>query len=149
MNLKTQDYSLIEAVRVRMLVENSARGAGILGEHGLCWCLESAGRQLLFDLGQGMVLESNAKRMGVDLQATDALVFSHGHYDHVGGWGVAGDRLSSAKVYLHPDALSAKFQRRADGRMGTVGVANFAIAIESAGNALVVSSLAKCCPAFG
>ncbi len=123
-----------------MLVENTVRGAGYLGEHGLCWCLESEGRQLLFDLGQGMVLESNAQRMGVDLKVTDSVVFSHGHYDHVGGWGVVGDQLSNAKIYLHPDALSAKFQRRKDGRMVPAGVAKFPTALRSAGNELVVSS---------
>jgi len=122
------------------LVENTARGAGILGEHGLCWCLRHGGQQLLFDLGQGMALESNAKRMGIDLEDTDVLVFSHGHYDHVGGWGALADRLSSAKLYLHPDALTPKFQRRADGRMVPAGVAAFAGAVESAGNEVIVST---------
>lgn len=140
MNIAFGEFSMVEAVRVRMLVENTARGAGILGEHGLCWCLESAGRQLLFDLGQGMVLGSNAKRMGIDLEATNALVFSHGHYDHVGGWGAFADRLSSATLFLHPDALNAKFQRRTDGRMVPAGVAAFAAAVESAGNERVIST---------
>lgn len=130
---------MVEGVHVRMLVENTARGAGILGEHGLCWCLESAGRQLLFDLGQGMVLDANAKRMGIDLGATHALVFSHGHYDHVGGWGAFADQLTSARLFLHPEALNAKFQRRADGRMVPAGVAAFAVAVESAENERVIS----------
>jgi 7,8-dihydropterin-6-yl-methyl-4-(beta-D-ribofuranosyl)aminobenzene 5'-phosphate synthase len=133
-------YFQCDSVSLSLLVENTARGAGILGEHGLCWCLRHGGQQILFDLGQGMALHRNAKRMGVDLEDTDALVFSHGHYDHVGGWGTFSDRLSHAKVYLHPDALTAKFQRRRDGRMVPAGVATFAGAVVSAGNEVIAST---------
>jgi 7,8-dihydropterin-6-yl-methyl-4-(beta-D-ribofuranosyl)aminobenzene 5'-phosphate synthase len=131
---------VLESVHVSLLVEDAARGAGILGEHGLCWCLRVGGKQLLMDLGQGLVLERNAGRMSVDLAATDAVVFSHGHYDHVGGWEVAADALASAKVFLHPDALEAKFQRRDDGRMVPAGLASFSAAVQSADVELVLST---------
>lgn len=133
-------FQLLESVQVSLLVENTARGAGILGEHGLCWCLQSEGNQVLMDLGQGQVLERNASRMSVDLTATDAVVFSHGHYDHVGGWQVAASALAQAKVFLHPDALQAKFQKRADGRMVRAGITSFAAAVQNEAVKLVRST---------
>ncbi|MBP2675094.1 MAG: fold metallo-hydrolase [Deltaproteobacteria bacterium] len=46
--------------------------------------IEADGKRILFDTGQG-ALEFNARVRGVDLGETDALVLSHGHYDHTGG----------------------------------------------------------------
>lgn len=123
---------LLKDLRVSLLVENTARGAGILGEHGLCWCVRTGNSQILFDLGQGLVLESNARRMGIDLSLTDGVVFSHGHYDHVGGWLELGGRLAGTRVFLHPDALESKFQKRGDGRMDAAGLAAFPDSVLSA-----------------
>ncbi len=41
---------------------------------------------ILFDVGgskNGVIM--NAKRMGIDLTEIEAIVLSHGHYDHFGG----------------------------------------------------------------
>ena len=72
--------------RVTLLAENTARGRGILGEHGLAYWVETPGGPLLFDTGQGLVLERNAAVLGIDPGEARAVVLSHGHYDHVGGW---------------------------------------------------------------
>jgi 7,8-dihydropterin-6-yl-methyl-4-(beta-D-ribofuranosyl)aminobenzene 5'-phosphate synthase len=41
---------------------------------------------VLFDTGpEGYTIERNGVRLGVDFSALDAVVFSHGHWDHVGG----------------------------------------------------------------
>jgi 7,8-dihydropterin-6-yl-methyl-4-(beta-D-ribofuranosyl)aminobenzene 5'-phosphate synthase len=138
--MRTPTYSKCDAVAVSLLAENTARGAGILGEHGLCWCLRHGGKQLLFDLGQGMALRHNARQMGLDLAATDALVFSHGHYDHVRGWHQGASHLSDAAVFLHPHALDAKFQKRPDGRMDPAGDAGFASAMEKISHRVFAST---------
>lgn len=45
-----------------------------------------AKRKLLFDTGpEGYTVERNGDRLGVDFAAIDAAMFSHGHWDHVGG----------------------------------------------------------------
>lgn len=113
-------------VAVTLLCENTARGAGILGEHGLAWWVESSGQHLLFDLGQGLTLLANAAKLHVDLDQTDAIVFSHGHYDHVGGWSQLSGKAKKAIIYLHPDALESKYQQRSDGSVVTAGCAAFA-----------------------
>lgn len=96
-------------ITVTTLVENTARGAGILGEHGLAWWIETASHRVLFDTGQGMALEVNAARLGVDLARADAIVLSHGHFDHVGGLERALARAPRAALHLHPRACEAKF----------------------------------------
>lgn len=53
-------------------------------------------RTLLFDSGpEGWTLERNANRLGIDFSSIDAAMFSHGHWDHVGGM-VTALRLISA-----------------------------------------------------
>ena len=72
-------------ISLTILSENTVRGAGLLGEHGLSYWLETGTQRVLFDTGQGMVLEKNAAKLGIDLGQADAIVLSHGHYDHVSG----------------------------------------------------------------
>lgn len=112
---------VLPAVSVTLLCENTARGAGILGEHGLSWWIESGGRHLLFDLGQGLTITANAGQLGIDLGETDAIVLSHGHYDHLGGWTALPVKAKAVPVFMHPDALLPKFQKRADGRVTQAG----------------------------
>ena len=71
--------------RITILVENTARGPGLLAEHGLAYWIEHNGRNVLLDAGQGSVLAGNAYRLGIALREIDVLILSHGHYDHTGG----------------------------------------------------------------
>ncbi|MGZ0656998.1 MBL fold metallo-hydrolase [Coraliomargarita sp. W4R53] len=118
--MKVQLNTLTE-VSVTLLCENTARGAGILGEHGLAWWIESKQQHVLFDLGQGLSLNANAAKLGIELTDTDAIVLSHGHYDHLGGWTKLPKETRSRPVFLHPDALQAKYQRRATGKVVPAG----------------------------
>jgi 7,8-dihydropterin-6-yl-methyl-4-(beta-D-ribofuranosyl)aminobenzene 5'-phosphate synthase len=129
----------LDRAKLSLLVENTARGAGILGEHGLCWHVESEGGSLLFDLGQGLTLASNAGRMKLDWQAADSVVFSHGHYDHVGGWRKWHKELAQAQIFLHPDALNPKYQAKTDGRKHPAGDPQFADSLKEPGTHLHLS----------
>lgn len=55
------------------------------GEHGLSLYVETDQTRLLFDTGQTSAFLNNADRLGIDLDRLDAVVLSHGHYDHGGG----------------------------------------------------------------
>jgi 7,8-dihydropterin-6-yl-methyl-4-(beta-D-ribofuranosyl)aminobenzene 5'-phosphate synthase len=96
-------------ITVTTLVENTARGAGILGEHGLAWWIDTGAHRVLFDTGQGMTLTHNAARLGINLAQADAIVLSHGHFDHVGGLKAALRAAPRAPLFLHPGAIEAKF----------------------------------------
>lgn len=96
-------------ISLTVLSENTARGADILGEHGFaCW-IDTGTHRVLFDTGQGMVLFPNADRLGVDLTRADAVVLSHGHFDHVGGLEAALQAAPRAPLFLHPRAVEPKF----------------------------------------
>jgi 7,8-dihydropterin-6-yl-methyl-4-(beta-D-ribofuranosyl)aminobenzene 5'-phosphate synthase len=56
-----------------------------------------------------MALVPNAARLGIDLAKADAIVLSHGHFDHVGGLEAALAAAPGARLYLHPRATERKY----------------------------------------
>lgn len=95
---------------IKILCENTtASPLGIIGEHGFSVLIEKDDQQILFDTGQGLGLENNAKRMGVDLSRVMTLVLSHGHYDHTGGLPVALYPPRGVRIVAHPEIFSAKY----------------------------------------
>ncbi|MDD3610499.1 MAG: MBL fold metallo-hydrolase [Halothiobacillaceae bacterium] len=102
---------MIARLKLTQLVENAASGRGVLGEHGISFLIEADGARVLFDTGQGLTLEHNAERMGVSLEGLDAVVLSHGHYDHTGGLLAVLERNPGTRLFMHPEALSPKFNR--------------------------------------
>jgi 7,8-dihydropterin-6-yl-methyl-4-(beta-D-ribofuranosyl)aminobenzene 5'-phosphate synthase len=101
---------------ITLLAENTVRGAGLLGEHGLAWWIDTGTHRVLFDTGQGMALRHNVDKLGIDLAKADAIVLSHGHYDHVSGLPDALAAAPAAELWLHPAATERKFIRSDDGR---------------------------------
>jgi 7,8-dihydropterin-6-yl-methyl-4-(beta-D-ribofuranosyl)aminobenzene 5'-phosphate synthase len=108
--------------RITVLVENTARGPGLLAEHGLAYWIEYNDHRVLLDSGQGGVLMSNAYKLGIRLTQIDALVLSHGHYDHTGGVAEALKTSQSVAVYAHPAAFAEKFIRNNDGTAREIGM---------------------------
>ena len=98
-----------EHVCITTLVEDTASAAGLLGEHGLSFWVEYGNQRVLFDTGQTDLLVENAKLLGVNLAKAEAIVLSHGHYDHTGGLAAVLDIAPRAIVYVHPAALWPKF----------------------------------------
>ena len=96
-------------ISLTLLVENTARGAGVLGEHGLAYWLDTGSHCVLFDTGQGTALFHNARRLGYDFSIINAIVLSHGHYDHTGGLEKVLPLAPRATLYMHPDATISKF----------------------------------------
>ena len=96
-------------VKITILVDNRAGGGELAAEHGLSLWIETGGKKTLFDTGQGEALEHNARVLGVDLAATDALVLSHGHYDHTGGIPSVFRRTRNIEVYCHPGIVLPRY----------------------------------------
>jgi len=98
-------------VRVTTLVENSAVTPDLIPEHGISFWIDDGRNRILYDTGQGAALLPNAYRLGIPLEEADAIVFSHGHYDHTGGYRDLRERAPKAKLYAHPEAFGPKYMR--------------------------------------
>lgn len=110
------------ALRIRILADNTVAKPALRGEHGLAIWVASAETRLLFDTGQGLVLADNALALRVDLGAVDAIILSHGHYDHTGGLAaVLRPAQRAVTVHAHPAACEPKF-RREDAGVRDIGM---------------------------
>lgn len=111
-----------ELFKVTVLVENSVDRRALKAEHGLAWLLELGSGRVLFDTGQTDLFQDNAAVLGDSLESLDAIVLSHGHYDHTGGLAKACGLSPTAELLLHPDALSPKFTPNPDGSARFIGI---------------------------
>ena len=110
-------------IRIVILVENTASGPGLLAEHGLSFWFEYGDKRILFDAGQSDLLIQNAQTLGINLGRVDAIVLSHGHYDHTGGLAAVLDVGPGATIFLHPAALKPKFTRQ-DTNVRSIGMSD-------------------------
>jgi len=95
-------------LRVSILVDNKGR-EGLVEEHGFAVWLELDGYNVLFDTGKGQALLPNAQAMGFDLGRLDALILSHGHFDHCGAIAQLLELNPDIPVFAHSGLLSPHF----------------------------------------
>ncbi|UCC69125.1 MAG: MBL fold metallo-hydrolase [Armatimonadota bacterium] len=109
---------------ITVLTDNQVdRGDGLLAEHGLCLLAQAGGCEVLLDTGQTDVCLRNARRLGVDLGDVNAVVLSHGHYDHGGGLPALLDALGRLEVIAHPGSFASKYARRRGQQDRHIGLA--------------------------
>ena len=98
--------------RITTLVDNSVSlsASGLIGEHGLSYLIESQNHTVLFDTGQQVALSHNAAKLNIDLSRIDAVVLSHGHYDHTGGLNHLLEKNTAFRLYAHPDVFATKLR---------------------------------------
>ena len=102
-----------EYVCTTTLVEDTASGTGLSGEHGLSFWIEYGDQRVLFDTGQTGLLIENAGILGIDVAKTDAIVLSHGHYDHTGGLvDILNCIGKKVPVVAHPNLASYCLKRK-------------------------------------
>lgn len=89
--------------RITVVVDNLVSHVSpLFGEHGLSVWIEHEGFNILYDTGMGRALLPNLESLGLDPNLLDALVLSHGHYDHTGGLeALLGMRQEPLPVYCH------------------------------------------------
>ena len=78
-------------------------------EHGISLYIECNEKKILFDAGQTDIFIENARKLGVDLTKIDAIVLSHGDYDH--GNGLKEIDLKTDLI-CHPDFKLKRISRR-------------------------------------
>ena len=95
-------------MKITVLSENTSSCA-LPAEHGLSLYVEAAGRRFLFDTGASELFARNADALGIDLDAADFAVLSHGHNDHGGGLRAFFARNAHAPVYASRWAFEPHF----------------------------------------
>jgi len=87
--------------------ENGGTAVGLLAEHGFA-ALVTVRRgdrtsTVLFDTGISPTgMTDNAARLDVDWSAVQAVVLSHGHFDHAGGFAGLASATASLPMTVHP-----------------------------------------------
>jgi 7,8-dihydropterin-6-yl-methyl-4-(beta-D-ribofuranosyl)aminobenzene 5'-phosphate synthase len=110
---------------VTILSNNLVQRRELLAEHGLSYWIQHKEKTILFDTGQGMVFEHNARKLNIDLQHCDVLVLSHGHYDHTGGVSAfLGQVHSDLKIYYHGDVMQHRYNKKPGGEVLDIGISN-------------------------
>lgn len=106
-NNKTLDFK--DYMKIFILTDNIVNKSGLLAEHGLSLFIEHDGKKILFDTGQSSIYYKNAQVMGLNIDDTDMIVLSHGHYDHCGGLKDFMTVNRFPKIYVHKQAFDEKY----------------------------------------
>ena len=93
---------------ITVLNENSVYKRGFLAEHGMSVLIEYEGKRILFDTAQSDVFIKNAIRLSKDIETLDAIVLSHGHYDHCGGLEFYAEKYKLPTIYVRENAFENK-----------------------------------------
>lgn len=128
------------ALRIYILCEDSLSRRGLVGEHGLSMLVESPDARVMLDAGPSAATVQNADSMGIALAPLDAVVVSHGHYDHTGGLEAVLTRLGGARVVAHPLAFRPRYALRRTGARRYIGPPHTADEYERLGAELVFSA---------
>ncbi|MFC2151043.1 MBL fold metallo-hydrolase [Bacteroidota bacterium] len=99
-------------MKLTVLTENTASGK-FLAEHGLSYHINEDSN-ILFDTGHSNVFLKNAQRFNIDIDKIEAVVLSHGHWDHGNGLRYINDK----KLICHPDVFQKRFRKNDDENIG-------------------------------
>lgn len=98
------------SLQIDIICENTVgRPVRAGGEHGFACLVKTPAGQWLFDTGNGDTLLANLAALNHDPQSIDAIILSHGHYDHCGGLLPLLHTVGPRRVYAHPDIFSERF----------------------------------------
>lgn len=71
-------------MEVKVIIEDTKVDERLNNEFGLSMYIEVDGKKILFDTGQSNRAIENAEILGIQYDAIDYLILSHGHHDHIG-----------------------------------------------------------------
>jgi len=80
------EAALSDVLRLTVLYDNYGYDERLTTEWGFSCLIEGLAETILFDAGgEPLVLRQNMNTLGVDTSPIEAVVLSHGHWDHYGG----------------------------------------------------------------
>lgn len=112
-------------MKITVVVDNSVPISSprpFLGEHGYSLLLEVNARKILVDAGQSAAVVHNLSLLGIHPNQLDAIVLSHGHYDHTGGlYHLLNSRNKPIPVYAHENIFQSRYST-GGGRKRFIGI---------------------------
>ncbi|MGD2073747.1 MAG: MBL fold metallo-hydrolase [Gammaproteobacteria bacterium] len=100
-----------DRIRLHVVFNNLPYQAGLQTGWGFACLIDGLDKVVLFDTGgNGDILLSNMQRLGLDVDAVEAVVLSHIHGDHTGGLDTFLACNPDVTVYM-PESFPAAFQR--------------------------------------
>jgi len=107
--------------RVTTLIENHTMDEQLQPQYGLSLHLTDGSFSLLLDTGAGGEFIDNAQKLGIDLSSIDALVLSHGHFDHTGGVkALINAGFVPREIYMGQNFYAPRYKREV-GRIRPIG----------------------------
>jgi len=106
------------SVKLTTLIEDSPGDhESLVTEHGLSFFIETDDGNLIFDTGQSAAFLRNASFLQVYPMTADAVVLSHGHYDHSGGFFDLTEQWDYSRplnLYVGEGFFRPKYSRRGE-----------------------------------
>lgn len=96
-------------MKIITLIENQVNSPALTGELGLSLYIETDDKKILFDTGQTGLFLQNAQKLGIAISEIDALILSHGHYDHTGGLYPFLEANKKAIIYAKDELFEPKY----------------------------------------
>ncbi len=93
-------------MKISILTDNYP-GAFYQAEHGLSYLIEHDSKKILFDTGQSDLFLKNAGKMNADIDNIDAIILSHGHFDHGNGL----EYLTGGTLICHPGCFVKRYRK--------------------------------------
>ncbi len=102
-------------VKITVLNDNRCEDKQLECEHGISLLIECDGKRVLFDAGTTDIFIRNAEKLNVDLSDIDAIVLSHGDYDHGNGLKYLNVKTD---LICHPDFDIVRISKRTGNNNG-------------------------------
>jgi 7,8-dihydropterin-6-yl-methyl-4-(beta-D-ribofuranosyl)aminobenzene 5'-phosphate synthase len=93
-----------------IVCENTVgRPISACGEHGFSCLVKTEAGSWLFDTGSGKTLLDNLDALELEADLIDAVILSHGHYDHCGGLLPLLHKIGPRPVYSHSQIFTERY----------------------------------------
>jgi 7,8-dihydropterin-6-yl-methyl-4-(beta-D-ribofuranosyl)aminobenzene 5'-phosphate synthase len=137
----------VTGLKITTILDNIVQSAGPVAHWGFSTLLEynAGGRhRVLLDTGSDReCVVRNLKTLKVDLSGIDAVVLSHGHWDHTSATVDVVKATGGVKVYAHPSAFQHVYRVTDKGERKLISVpeGQSVAEIEAAGGKVILSKV--------